>query len=187
MARDSAATKARILEAAFREFAAHGLAGARVDRIAATAEANKRAIYDYFGDKEQLFDTTLTEVLARGTEHIPRMWDDLPEMAGCIYDYWSADPDRIRIRMWRQLERPNAMDGEIEAYRKSIEEMTAARPSDSRLGPVELYALIWAMHFTWSLAPPALTLVQADKTTAKKTHEARRAAIVEGVRRLTTD
>jgi AcrR family transcriptional regulator len=127
MSKDSAATKARIMEAAFREFAAHGLAGARVDRIAENAQANKRAIYDYFGDKEQLFERTLLEVFTRGTEDIPRLWDDLPEMAGHIYDYWAADPDRMRLRLWRQLERPQALDGEIEAYRRSIDEMTAAR------------------------------------------------------------
>jgi AcrR family transcriptional regulator len=58
-ARDSAATKERLLEAATAEFAAHGIAGARVDRIAAAARANKQLIYAYFGSKEQLFDAVL--------------------------------------------------------------------------------------------------------------------------------
>jgi AcrR family transcriptional regulator len=44
-ARDSAATKERLLAAATDEFAAHGIAGARVDRIAAAARANKQLIY----------------------------------------------------------------------------------------------------------------------------------------------
>ena len=55
MAYDSAATRARLLDAAHSEFAERGLAGARVDRIAAAAQANKQAIYAYFGSKEQLF------------------------------------------------------------------------------------------------------------------------------------
>ena len=55
MPRDSNATKARLLDAAFAEFAAYGIAGARVDRIAEAAGANKRLIYVYFGNKEQLF------------------------------------------------------------------------------------------------------------------------------------
>ena len=38
---DAQATKRRLLAAATAEFAAHGLAGARVDRIAAAARANK--------------------------------------------------------------------------------------------------------------------------------------------------
>ena len=187
MPRDSSATKARIIEAAFREFAAHGLAGARVDRIAEKAHANKRAIYDYFGDKEQLFDATLVEIFARGTENIPRVWDDLPAMAGHIYDYWTADPDRMRIRLWRQLERPQALNGEIEAYRKRIEEMSASRPRDSRLSAVEVYALIWALHFTWCLAPPALTLIQGERKSVEAVHKARRKAVVEAVRRLEAD
>ena len=53
--RDAEATKARIFEAATAEFAAHGIAGARVDRIAQNAKANKQLIYAYFGDKQKLF------------------------------------------------------------------------------------------------------------------------------------
>lgn len=51
MAYDSAATRARLLDAAHAEFAERGLAGARVDRIAAAAQANKQAIYAYFGSR----------------------------------------------------------------------------------------------------------------------------------------
>jgi AcrR family transcriptional regulator len=54
-ARDPAGTRARILDAATREFARFGLGGARVDRIAARAGANKRMLYYYFGDKDALF------------------------------------------------------------------------------------------------------------------------------------
>lgn len=57
--RDAGATKARILDAAKREFAKNGLAGARVDVIAEKAKANKRMIYHYFGSKEVLFQTIL--------------------------------------------------------------------------------------------------------------------------------
>ena len=45
----------RILEAAKQEFAAHGLAGARVDRIAAKAGANKRMLYYHVGNKDDLY------------------------------------------------------------------------------------------------------------------------------------
>ncbi|MEO6298200.1 MAG: TetR/AcrR family transcriptional regulator [Paracoccaceae bacterium] len=57
--RDAEVTKARILEAAKREFAKNGLGGARVDVIAEKANANKRMIYHYFGSKEELFHTVL--------------------------------------------------------------------------------------------------------------------------------
>jgi AcrR family transcriptional regulator len=45
----------RILASALGEFARYGLGGARVDRIAASAGANKRMLYYYFGNKEDLF------------------------------------------------------------------------------------------------------------------------------------
>ncbi len=57
--RDAEATKARILKAAKKEFAKHGLGGARVDEIAERADANKRMLYHYFGSKEGLFRTVL--------------------------------------------------------------------------------------------------------------------------------
>jgi AcrR family transcriptional regulator len=47
--------RARILAAATAEFARYGLGGARVDRIAARANANKRMLYYYYRDKDNLF------------------------------------------------------------------------------------------------------------------------------------
>jgi AcrR family transcriptional regulator len=55
----AAATRARILDAALAEFAENGLAGARVDEIAARAGANKRMLYAHFGSKEALWLTVL--------------------------------------------------------------------------------------------------------------------------------
>ena len=49
------ATRQRILDAALAEFAEKGLAGARVDEIAARAGANKRMLYAHFGSKEELW------------------------------------------------------------------------------------------------------------------------------------
>jgi len=63
--RDPDRTRSRILEAATREFALYGLGGARVDRIADRAGANKRMLYYYFGDKEGLFLAALEESYAQ--------------------------------------------------------------------------------------------------------------------------
>ena len=46
------------------EFCEHGLAGARVDAIAERAKANKRLLYYYFGNKEELYRIVLTEAYA---------------------------------------------------------------------------------------------------------------------------
>jgi TetR/AcrR family transcriptional regulator len=52
-------TKASVLQAAIDEFAQHGLAGGRVDRIARRAGVNKQALYYHFGDKDALFTASL--------------------------------------------------------------------------------------------------------------------------------
>src|SRR5580698_5403705 len=52
-------SRERILFAALKEFAAKGFAGARVDAIARRANINKRMLYHYFGDKEELFKAVL--------------------------------------------------------------------------------------------------------------------------------
>ena len=62
--RNPAKSRERILGAATREFARHGLGGARVDRIAARSGANKRMLYYYFGSKEGLFLAVLEESYA---------------------------------------------------------------------------------------------------------------------------
>jgi AcrR family transcriptional regulator len=54
-------TRGRILGAAVEEFARYGLGGARVDRIARRAAANKRMLYYYFGDKDGLFLAALED------------------------------------------------------------------------------------------------------------------------------
>lgn len=64
--RDPEGMRKRILQAATAEFARHGLGGARIDRIAKTAGANKRMIYYHVGDKEALY----LAVLEKAYEHI---------------------------------------------------------------------------------------------------------------------
>ncbi|MDK1385297.1 TetR/AcrR family transcriptional regulator [Sinorhizobium sp. 8-89] len=59
--RDPERTRASILAAATKEFAENGMGGARVDAIAERAGINKRMLYHYFGDKEQLYLAVLEE------------------------------------------------------------------------------------------------------------------------------
>jgi AcrR family transcriptional regulator len=56
---DPERTKGDILAVATKEFADHGLSGARVDAIAARTRTTKRAIYYYFGSKEALYIAVL--------------------------------------------------------------------------------------------------------------------------------
>jgi len=52
-------TARRILAAAEEHFAAHGMAGARTDEIAAAAHANKAMLYYYFENKQRLHRAVL--------------------------------------------------------------------------------------------------------------------------------
>lgn len=52
---DPEGTRQNIIEIASEEFALNGLAGARIDEIAARTRSSKRMIYYYFGDKEGLY------------------------------------------------------------------------------------------------------------------------------------
>ena len=97
--RDPQKTRRNILEAATAEFARHGLGGARVDRIAEGAGANKRMLYYYFGSKEDLF----LAVLEAAYERIRRAEREL--------DLEHADPREALKRLveftWRySLEHP---------------------------------------------------------------------------------
>jgi TetR/AcrR family transcriptional regulator len=59
VSRNSVSSKEKILDAALDEFAEAGLAGARVDSIAARAGINKAMIYYHFDSKEALYDHIL--------------------------------------------------------------------------------------------------------------------------------
>jgi TetR/AcrR family transcriptional regulator len=61
----SAETRGRILDAALREFAANGLAGARTETIAAAAGVNKALLYYYFDSKEKLYVAALEMIAGR--------------------------------------------------------------------------------------------------------------------------
>jgi len=73
MVRDAEATRRAILASARAEFAAHGLAGARIDRIAARSGCNKERLYASFGDKEQLYQRVLGGMLE---ESIIEAWHE---------------------------------------------------------------------------------------------------------------
>jgi AcrR family transcriptional regulator len=81
--RDAERSQNTILNAARDEFAEHGLGGARMDRIAERAGLNKRLIYYYFQDKEQLFQAVLEQAYRhiREEERELKLLDLKPETA----------------------------------------------------------------------------------------------------------
>jgi AcrR family transcriptional regulator len=131
--RDSAATKRRLLVAATEEFAERGVAGARVDRIAAAAQANKRLIYDYFGDKDGLFDAVNDAYINRIVDSVPIDADDLPGYAGRLFDYLMDNPDLLRLLTWARLERRATPDAK--ATTRGDQTRSAPRPGHDHLHP----------------------------------------------------
>ncbi|MET9445976.1 TetR family transcriptional regulator [Streptomyces cinerochromogenes] len=102
--RDPEATKARIFDAAVAEFARHGIAGARIDRIAAAAKANKQLIYAYFGNKAELFGKVLGRAMLDLAAAVPVDPDDIEGWIDRLMDYHEAHPEVVRLLFWEGLE-----------------------------------------------------------------------------------
>lgn len=72
-------SRAAILQAAIREFAQEGIAGARTDAIAKTARVNKALLYYYYKDKETLYGAALDYAFQQMSSHLLEALDrDLP-------------------------------------------------------------------------------------------------------------
>jgi AcrR family transcriptional regulator len=127
--RDKEATKAKLLDAAMDEFAQYGIAGARVDRIAAKAGCNKAMIYAYFDSKEGLFDELLKIQIDRMIQQVPITPEDLPGYAGRLFDSYRDQPQLLRLAAYHRLE--NGFEAipaaEAEAYRHKVEAIGRAQ------------------------------------------------------------
>ncbi|WP_113699467.1 TetR/AcrR family transcriptional regulator [Nonomuraea lactucae] len=186
---DSAATRARILNAAINEFTVYGLSGARIERIAEAADANKRSIYVYFGDKEGLFTAALHRVITELIEAVPLTEDDLPGYAGRMFDYMVGQPQALRMHLWRHLQRPSAGPDAAEVYAQKIEAMTRGGPSEAtgNLPATDLLVLVIGLAQSWLISPvDLLTAAGGGDPYSPERLAAHRAAIVEAARRLCT-
>jgi AcrR family transcriptional regulator len=105
-ARDSTLTRQRILDAGAEEFAARGLAGARVASIVEQAGVNPRMVYVHFGSKEGLFRAVIEEAVLRMQDAVTLDPSDLVGYALAIFDAHAAAPDLIRLALWQELESP---------------------------------------------------------------------------------
>src|SRR6476469_2430172 len=102
--RNPEATRQKLLVAARREFAEGGLAGARVDEIAARAGVNKQLVYHYFGDKDALYLAVLEWVYEeiRAQERKLNLEGLSPERAikqliESSFDHLARHPDFIML------------------------------------------------------------------------------------------
>jgi len=155
MAWDTERTKRLLLDAATVEFGEHGLAGARIDRIAATAGVNKERIYQYFGKKDYLFAAVLGARLRASMDDVPMRGtgpDAAGDYAGRLFDHHLADGVIPRLVFWEGLERGAATAAD--AARVSYHEEKVARfqellPGLDRAAAGELLLTIVSLVNAW--------------------------------------
>lgn len=169
-----------MLDAAAAEFAAYGIAGARVDRIAASSGVNKAQMYAWYGSKDGLFDAVFDDQLHRIVDTVPFDAHDLPGYAVALYDSYLAAPELVRLTSWNRLERVPSGDvlaGHAELARPKYDAVAAAQREGRIVGgirPDEVYSLVIALAGAWSPVSATFTASASDDPAD---HERRRAAL----------
>jgi AcrR family transcriptional regulator len=198
---DPARTMAEILAVATTEFANKGLAGARIDEIAATTRTSKRMIYYYFANKEGLYIAVLEDAYRRmrSIESDLHLQDLAPEAAlrrlvEFTFDHHANNPDYIRLVMTENMER-----GAYLAQSKTIQELNVPAIQAIRhlydrgvaqgvfragLDPVDIHASISALTFFNVSNQHTFGLIFKNKPQSPKMIAARRKSIVEMVTRF---
>lgn len=175
-----------ILSAARSEFAQYGLAGARIDRIARTANASKERLYAHFGDKETLFRSV---VAADGEEFFAAVTlrpEAGAEFVGEIYDLARQRPEHLRMITWANLEGlaldpppADEWDSMPARHIRAVEAAQAAGYVDPSWQPMDLLVLLVGVGLAWAQSP------HPDARTADpEVVAARRADVVEAARRI---
>ena len=155
---------ANILAVATAEFADKGLAGARIDEIAALTSTSKRMIYYYFGSKEGLYLAVLEEAYRRirSIESELHLQDLPPEEAmrtlvGFTVDYQLDNPDFIRLVMTENILRGEFIQRSTTIQELNVPVIHAVRDVYQRgveagvfrpdVDPVDLHMSISALSF----------------------------------------
>lgn len=196
MAWNTERTKELLLAAATEEFSAKGLAGARVDRIAAAAGVNKERIYQYFGKKDELFDAVLAAEMVRVMTEVPITGsgpDAFGEYAGRLFDRHTTDGVLPRLLFWEGLERGG--DTVSRATRSDhcaikVGQVLDVLPGIDRTDAADLLITVITLCDGWPVLPQIDTLLAGsspDRTTRRRAFIVRTAillaeALAAGVR-----
>jgi TetR/AcrR family transcriptional regulator len=183
--RNTTELRDEILGAARAEFAAYGLAGARIDRIARSAQASKERLYAHFGDKEALFREVVNADSAEFFSAVKLHADAVPDFVGGIYDLALSRPEHLRMITWAQLEgftldEPRA-DGQP-IFARAVAAIEAAQASghvDPAWRPADLLVLLFGIGLAWAHSPHPDTVTNDPALIA-----GHRAAAVEAAARI---
>jgi AcrR family transcriptional regulator len=157
--RDADRSREAILLAARDEFSAHGLGGARVDRIAERAGLNKKLIYYYFEDKDSLFRAVLEEAYRNIREAERQLHlDDMPpeqavrKLTEFTWHYYLEHPEFLTLLNSENLHRARHIEGSeraralntplIEALARILERGRASGRFRGGVDPLQLYISI---------------------------------------------
>ncbi len=129
-------SRRRILNHALKDFAEHGFAGARVDRIARRARVDKNLIYHYFKSKENLFIEVMERAYAIIVEYHRERLMDVDDPVAAIenfvcstFEIFLENPQLVNLLNTENLHRARHI-------RKSPVIGTAYRPLLDRLASV---------------------------------------------------
>jgi AcrR family transcriptional regulator len=198
---DPERTMAGILEVATVEFGEKGLAGARIDEIAAATRTSKRMIYYYFGSKEGLYLAVLEDSYRRMriTEAELQLDSLAPEdalrrLVAFTFDHHQGNPGYIRLVMSENMERGAHMArsktiqdvnvGAIDSVRKLYSRGVKAGVFRAGLDPVDIHASISALTFFNVSNQYTFGLIFKRDTQTTAALTARRDSIVEMVARF---
>ena len=194
--RDPAATREKLLTAARREFADSGLAGARVDEIAARAGVNKQLVYHYFGDKDALYLAVLEwvyeEIRAQerklNLEGLPPQ-QAIKRLIEASFDHLAAHPDFIvllndenrggarHVRGSRKLE---AMHSPLVSMVSTIlSEGVRAGVFRKGINPVHLYISSAGLSYFYFSNTPTLSAIFGKDFSSPTARKARRKHVVD--------
>jgi AcrR family transcriptional regulator len=194
--RDPEQTRARILAAAKAEFARVGLGGARVDRIAVLAGANKRMLYYYFGNKDELFRAVLeaTYEHIRASERALHLDEvDPPEairrLVAFTWDYYLEHPEFLSLLNSANLHRAEHLKQSTKVRRMHspfvamigdiLERGRAAGQFRDGVDAVQLYISIAALAYFYLGNNYTLSAIFGRDLKAKKARDARLAHMTE--------
>lgn len=184
----SAAPRDRIIAAATAEFAQHGIAGARIDRIARAARTSKERLYAYFRSKEDLYAAVVAQELTAIAEATRLDPTDLPGYAGRVHDYFLAHPDRFRLMNWGRLEldpsridQDDPLQASIRYKTEQIRRAQAAGHLSSEWDAADILTIVSQLAISWADEADVIPPNAKDGATV---HARRRAVIVGAVERL---
>lgn len=194
--RDPAATRSKLLSAARREFASSGLAGARVDEIAARAGVNKQLVYHYFGDKDALYLAVLEwvyeEIRAQerklNLEGLPPQ-QAIKKLIESSFDHLAAHPDFIVLlndenrggaRHVRGSRKLPAMHSPLVSLVSTIlGQGVKTGVFRKGINPVHLYISIAGLSYFYFSNTPTLSAIFGKDLSSRTARQARRRHVVD--------